>query len=54
MARKPVAACTHGQGDAECVVVICDDGSSWIYNFDDYEWSEMAPIPGTKAAEKLE
>lgn len=49
--RAPIAAFTHGNGEAETVVVICNDGTGWIYDFDHYEWSKMAPIPGTVADE---
>ena len=47
--RKVVAAVPSG----DSVVVICDDGSAWLYVWRDGDWSEMKPVPETEYATRL-
>ena len=48
MGTKPLFVETIGKRGKEQIVVVCDDGSVFISNWDDGDWSEMRPIPGTQ------
>ncbi len=37
-----------GKRGKERIVVVCDNGSVFIYSWKKGEWSEMSPIPGTE------
>ncbi len=44
----------HHDADGEvyygALVVICDDGAAFSYQWRDGAWQEYAPVPGTQAA----
>lgn len=44
---KPVGI---GQTDKGIPIVVCDDGSAWLYWQGENDWQEIAPVPGTAAA----
>ena len=48
MGTKPQFVEKIGKRGKEQIVVVCDDGSVFIYSWENGEWSEMSPIPGTK------
>ena len=48
---KPIGVVRIGRRASKQVVVVCEDGSGFIYSAKDHQWSRMAPIPGTRAAE---
>ncbi len=37
-----------GKRGKERIVVVCDNGSVFVYSWKKGEWSEMSPIPGTE------
>jgi hypothetical protein len=47
---KPLAVVKTGEGEAEGLIVVCEDGSAYVYNWRDRHWSEMSAIPNTPAA----
>ena len=48
MGTKPLFVEKIGKRGKERIVVVCDDGSAFVYTWDHAEWSEMSPIPGTE------
>ena len=47
---KPLAVVKTGEGEAEGLIVVCEDGSAYVYNWRDRIWHELRPIPNTPAA----
>jgi hypothetical protein len=47
---KPLAVVKTGEGEAEGLIVVCQDGSAYVYNWRDRVWHELSPIPNTPAA----
>jgi hypothetical protein len=47
---KPLAIVKTGAGEAEGLVVVCEDGSAYVYNWRDRVWHDLSPIPNTPAA----
>ena len=47
---KPLAVVKTGEGEAEGLIVVCEDGSAYVYNWRDRAWHELSPIPNTPAA----
>ena len=48
MGTKPLSVEKVGKRGKEQIIGVCDDGSVFIYNWKDDEWSERSPIPGTE------
>lgn len=53
--RKPITAMMtrdwqrdEGDGMQGNLVVVCDDGAVFIYDWNEGEWGEMAPVPGSR------
>ena len=47
---KPLAVVKTGTGESEGLIVVCEDGSAYVYNWRDRSWHELSPIPNTPAA----
>ena len=47
---KPLAVVKTGEGEAEGLIVVCEDRSAYVYNWRDRVWHELSPIPNTPAA----
>lgn len=47
---KPLAVVKTGEGESEGLVVVCEDGTAYVYNWRDRVWHELSPIPNTPAA----
>ena len=47
---KPLAVVKTGEGESEGLIVVCEDGSAYVYNWRDRLWHELSPIPNTLAA----
>jgi hypothetical protein len=47
---KPLAVVKTGEGESEGLIVVCEDGSAYVYNWRDRSWHELSPIPNTPAA----
>jgi len=50
--RKPITALLVAPKDEDtgAVIVVCDDGSSWMHTLHGTSWYELPPIPGTSRA----
>jgi hypothetical protein len=51
--RKPiqiaVAECASPSGDfSRAVVVLCEDGTIWVKDWDNAGWQRLPPIPGAE------
>ena len=53
MSRKPVAmhSVPAGKEEKGIPIVVCDDGTSWYYDWKDEVWRKMGIVPGTEAAQ---
>jgi hypothetical protein len=56
MSRKPLAAVMaggqigpDGESSSQELIVVCDDGSAFMFNWREGEWTGLKPIPGTDA-----
>ena len=47
---KPLAVLKTGEGEKEGLIVVCEDGSAYVYSWRDRLWHELSPIPNTPAA----
>lgn len=51
---KVVGAPAKGEKMRDMLIVICDDGSVWNFNWVDAYWESWPSVPGTPAAEQAE
>jgi len=47
---KPLAVVKTGEGEAEGLIAVCEDGSAYVYSWRERHWTEMSAIPNTPAA----
>ena len=52
MSAKPVGVVRIGRRKSKEVMVICEDGSSFIYSGKSGDWAQLEPVPNTKRAEE--
>ena len=54
--RRPVSVSTHVHATAHMNLdtVVCSDGAVFSKRWDEREWGEDAPIPGTRRAQEMQ